>query len=101
MKFYTEEETLNKTLGKKGTPLRDNYDRQIQSYLMGETIKKARLSKNLTQEQLSVLLGVKRAQVCRIENGHNLTFATVSRVFKAMGINASLELSGIGKIPLW
>ena len=101
MKFYTEEEALNKVLGEKGTPLRDDYEGQMQSYLMGEAIKQARLSKNLTQEQLSELLGVKRAQVCRIEKGQNLTFSTISRVFKAMNINATLELGGIGKVTLW
>lgn len=101
MKFYTEDETLNKVLGEKGTSLRDDYEDQIQSFLIGEAIKQARISKNLTQEQLSELLGVKRAQVCRIEKGQNLTFATISRVFKAMNIKASLELGGIGKVALW
>lgn len=101
MKFYTEEEALNKVLGKKGKPLRNDYEAKMQSFLMGETIKKARLSKNLTQEQLGELLGVKRAQVSRIEKGQNLTFATISRVFKAMNITASLDLGSCGKVALW
>ena len=42
MKLYTHEEMLNKVLGKKGEPLRDKYENDINSYLMGETIKKAR-----------------------------------------------------------
>ena len=69
MKLYTHEEMLNKVLGKKGEPLRDKYENDINSYLMGETIKKARQSKKLSQEQLGKLIGVTRSQVCRIENG--------------------------------
>lgn len=101
LKFYTEEEALDKVLGCKGTPERDNYEAEMNSFLMGEAIKKARLSKNLTQEQLGEMIGVKRAQVSRIENGHNLTFTTIAKAFKAMGIGASFEMTGVGKIALW
>lgn len=101
MKFYTEDEALDRLLGKKGEPLRNDYEAKMQSFLMGEAIKKARLSKNLTQEQLGELLGVKRAQVCRIEKGQNLTIATISKVFKAMNIPATLDLGIQGKVALW
>ncbi|MBP3511288.1 MAG: helix-turn-helix transcriptional regulator [Prevotella sp.] len=101
MKFYTEEEALDKVLGTKGTPARDSYESEINSFLMGEAIRKARLSRNMTQEQLGERMGVKRAQVSRIENGHNLTFATISKAFRAMGINASFDMAGIGRIALW
>lgn len=101
MKFYTEEEMLDKVIGIKGTPERDKYEEKIQSFLIGETIKQARESKNLTQEELGKLLGVQRAQISRIESGKNLTFATIARVFRAMGISAKLEIGDIGKIALW
>lgn len=101
MKFYTEEEALDKVLGAKGTPERDSYEMEMNSFLMGEAIKKARLAKNLTQEQLGEMIGVKRAQVSRIEKGHNLTFTTIAKAFRAMGIGASFEMAGVGKVPLW
>lgn len=100
-KLYSHEEMLDQVLGKKGAPLRNQYEDDMNSYLMGETIKKARQSKNLTQEQLGELIGVKRSQVCRLESGKNLTFATIARVFKAMGINASFDMGGYGKVALW
>ena len=65
------------------------------------TIKQARQSKNLTQEELGNLIGVQRAQISRIENGKNLTFSTIARVFKAMGISAKLEIGSMGKVALW
>lgn len=101
MKLYTHEEMLNKVLGKKGEPLRDKYENDINSYLMGETIKKARQSKKLSQEQLGKLIGVTRSQVCRIENGKKLSFGTIARVFRAMGISASFDMGGYGKVALW
>lgn len=101
MKFYTEEEVLDKHIGTKGTPKRDKFDEKIQSFLIGEAIRQARESKNLTQEELGKLLGVQRAQISRIESGKNLTFATIARVFRAMGINARLEIGNLGKIALW
>ena len=55
----------------------------------------------MTQEELGNLIGVQRAQISRIENGKNLTFSTISRVFKAMGISAKLEIGNLGKVALW
>jgi transcriptional regulator len=73
----------------------------LQSFLIGEAIRKARQSKNLTQEELGNLIGVQRAQISRIENGKNLTLSTLSKVFKAMGISAKLEIGNLGKVALW
>lgn len=101
MKLYTHEEMLDKVLGKEGEPLRDKYEAEINSYLMGETIKKARKAKKLSQEQLGELMGVTKSQVSRIENGKNLSFGTIARVFRAMGISASFDMGGYGKVALW
>ena len=54
MKFIDFEETLDRDLGPVGTPRRDeferNVDESVHAYKLGEAIKQARLSKNLTQE---------------------------------------------------
>ena len=100
-KFYTLGEIEDKYIGKKGTPKRDKYEVDLQtdvhSHFIGEAIKQARLSKNMTQEEL----GVQRAQISRIESGKNLTFSTIARIFKAMGISAKLEIGNLGKVALW
>ena len=101
MKYYTEGEALDKVLGEKGTPLRNQYEADINAFLIGEAIKKARQSKNLTQEELGAMIGVKKSQVSRIEKGGNITFATMAKIFRAMGISASFEMAGIGKVALW
>lgn len=91
---------LNHMIGEKGTPRRDAFEARTEAFLAGEAIKAARQAKQLTQAELGERLGVKRAQVSRIENGYNLTLSTISRVFRALGVSASLEVSGVGKVTL-
>ena len=99
-KFYTHEEVVNELIGAVGTPQRDKYEEDLEMFLIGEAIKQARQAKNLTQEDSGKLVGVQKAQISRIENGKNLTFATVIRLFKAMGVSAKLEIGNLGKVAL-
>lgn len=100
MTFYTESEALDRVIGTKGTKERAEYDAQMNEFLIGEAIRQARQAKNLTQEQLGRLIGVKKAQISKIENGANVTFHTVAKIFRAMGVNAMLDLGSIGKVAL-
>lgn len=93
-KLYTHEQMLDRVVGKKGTPRRDAMEAELRTYLIGEAIKLARKEKKLTQTELGLLMGVQRAQVSRIENGHNLTIATITRAFKALGLPATLSVGG-------
>ncbi len=95
MKLYTHDEMLDRVVGKKGTPRRDVMEAELQSYMIGEAIKQARKEKNLTQQQLGELMGVRRAQISRIENGHNLTIGTIVRAFKAMGVPTAFSFGGV------
>lgn len=95
MKLYTHDEMLDRVVGSKGTPRRDAMEAELQSYLIGEAIRQARKSKKLTQSQLGELMGVQRAQVSRIENGHNLTVGTIVRAFKAMGVSTSFSFGDV------
>lgn len=99
-KFYTQNEAKNILIGEIGTPQRDNYEESLELFIIGDVIKRARLEKKLTQEDLGKLIGVQKAQISRIENGKNLTFATVIKLFKAMGVSAKLEISNCGKVAL-
>ena len=60
MKFYTEDEMLDKHIDKIGTPHRDAFEDEFNTFLIGEAIKEARKNKRLTQEQLGNLIGVKK-----------------------------------------
>lgn len=106
LKLYTLEEVLDEQIGKVGTPARDEHDRKVEealhAYRIGEAIKAERIRQNLTQEQLGEKIGVKKAQISKMERGYSITIPTMSRVFKALGIaTAYLELGRVGKVALW
>ena len=44
IKFYTLDEVKDKHIGEVGTPHRDKYEAELQSFLIGEAIKKARIT---------------------------------------------------------
>lgn len=90
--FYTHEEILDEFVGINGTPERDAYNMRIELALIGYKVKELREAKNYTQKQLGELIGVQAAQICKIEKGQNLSIANVSRIFKALGVDAQLIL---------
>ncbi|MDT7827684.1 helix-turn-helix transcriptional regulator [Pricia sp. S334] len=95
MKTYTFDEVKDKYIGKKGTSERDAYENELRLDLIGDAIRQARKERNLTQSQLGELVGVKKAQISKIEN--NLTdarFETILKVFRALNakINFNVEL---------
>ena len=100
MKVYTQEEALDLTLGKKGTPERDAYDAKVEDYLVGLAIRKARESKNLTQEQRGERIGVQRARICSIEKGVNLRLSTLRRIFSALDMEVKLDIENMPSIVL-
>ncbi len=104
MKTYTFDELKDKYLGEVGTSKRDEYEKalkeELQAYHIGEAIKQARLTKNLTQEELGERIGVQKAQISRLEKGKNITIASLMRLFEAMEIPLTLDMGGIGKVSL-
>jgi len=95
MKTYTLEEMTDKHIGKKGTPRRDNFEEELRIDLLGHKIKDIRKQRNLTQEQLGELVGVKKAQISKIENSlTDARFDTILKVFRALNakINFNVEL---------
>ncbi len=95
MKTHTLEELTDKYIGKFGTPKRDAFENELRLDLIGHAIKEARKERNLTQEQLGELVGVKKAQISKIENNAtDARFATILKVFRALDakINFNIEL---------
>ncbi len=44
---------------------------------------------------LDKLIGAQKAQVSRIENGKNLTIATIIKVFKALNLEVKLKIEDV------
>ena len=95
LKTYSLDEITDKHIGKRGTLKRDTFENELQLDLLGEAIKKARLERKLTQEELGKLVGVQKAQISKLENSlTNARFETILKVFKALNakINFNVEL---------
>ena len=106
MKLYSFEEVLDDFYGKKGTTDRDEHERKVaeavKAYKIGEAVKKARLEQNLTQSELGERVGVKKAQISRIENGNISNIFMVGRLFTALGVPyGNLDLGGKSTVALW
>ena len=107
MNFTPADDFVDEVWGKVGTPERDKMEEQVKeevnTYLLGEAIKKERIKQNLTQEELGEKVGVKKSQISKLENGKSvITLPTISRVFKALGFSkATPDLGRGGKVALW
>ena len=89
-------EMKDKYLGKVGTSERDEYEYELRMDILGRMIKTARQKRKLTQEQLGVLVGVRKSQISKLEsNTNSATIDTILKVFKALKadihFNVSLE----------
>ena len=93
MKSYTLDQAEDLLIGKRGTKERDEYEFELKLELIGDMIKTARKKRNLTQEQLGELVGVKKAQISRLENSTgNVTFDTVMRILNALEAKLNFNL---------
>jgi HTH-type transcriptional regulator / antitoxin HipB len=95
LKTISLEEVTDKYIGKPGTPRRETFENELRLDLLGKAIKQARKERHLTQEELGLLVGVKKAQISKLE--HSLTdarFETIIKVFKALNakVNFNVEL---------
>lgn len=95
LKTYSLDEITDKHIGKRGTTKREAFEYELRIDLLGEAIKQARKDRHLTQGELGELVGVKKAQISKLENSlTDARFETIIKVFKALNakINFSVEL---------
>jgi HTH-type transcriptional regulator / antitoxin HipB len=93
IKVYTLNQVKDQFIGKVGSPKRDKYESELKLEILGEMIKTARKERHLTQEELGSLIGVKKAQISRLEkNANNVTIDTILRVFNALKAKVSFNV---------
>jgi DNA-binding XRE family transcriptional regulator len=96
METKSWKEIKDNVYGIKGTELRDELERDFESFKIGALLRKAREDKNLTQAQLAEIVDKKREYISRIENnGSNLTLKTLYDIVeKGLGgkVKISIEL---------
>ncbi|MEY4702586.1 MAG: hypothetical protein RIR96_483 [Bacteroidota bacterium] len=85
VKSKTLSEMKDKYIGRRGSPKREAYEHELRMDLLGKLIKAARQERNLTQEQLGLLVGVQKAQISKLESSANsATIDTIVKVFSAL-----------------
>jgi DNA-binding XRE family transcriptional regulator len=95
LEMFSFEEIKNEFIGDVGTAKRTIYEQELQLEILGDLIKKIRLERNMTQEELGKLIGVQRAQISKLENNTtNVTIETILRVFSALKakVNFNVEI---------
>ena len=96
LKTVSLDTMIDRHIGAIGTPKREAFENELRIDLIGHAIKEARLERQLTQQQLGELVGVKKAQISKIENSiKNSRFETILKVFEALGarVNFNVELN--------
>jgi len=79
--------------GEKGTPRRDQLEREVEGLKIGLLLRQAREQKNLTQQQLGELVDKKRTYISRVENdGSNLTLKTLYDIVEK-GLGGKVTIS--------
>ncbi len=92
-KYKTLSQLEDKYIGEQGTPEREQYEFELSMEILGEKLKKIRIDKNLTQEQLGKLIGVQRAQISKLESGaSSATISTITKVFKALKAKVKFQI---------
>lgn len=93
LKTTSLDELIDKHIGEIGTEKRDAFEEELRLDVLGQTIKQIRLEKNMTQAQLGELVGVKKAQISKIENNLNdARFETILKVFRALNTKISFNV---------
>jgi HTH-type transcriptional regulator/antitoxin HipB len=93
LEMATLDQLKDKYIGEVGSSKRDRYEYELKLDLLGEMIKTARKKRHLTQGELGELIGVKKAQISRLENNaNNVTIDTIMRVFQALKAKVSFNV---------
>ncbi|MFM1879414.1 MAG: hypothetical protein RLZZ241_2280 [Bacteroidota bacterium] len=93
MKTKSWESVKDSVYGEKGTARRDQLERDFESFKVGLLLRRARESKNLTQEQLGERVSKKRTYISRIENnGSNVTLKTLYDIVEK-GLGGKVTIS--------
>ena len=84
---------LDKKYGKDGTPSREKYEEEFESFKIGVLIQEARKKQQLTQEQLAKRVGTTKNYISRIENNvSDIRLSTLMRIIRE-GLGGHLKLS--------
>ena len=91
----TRDQIKVKYYGLKGTPERDELERELESLRIGLKIREAREQLKMTQEQLANRIDKKRSFISKIEsNSENITLKTLFDIVeRGLGGRLNIDVS--------
>ena len=95
LEMFTLDQIKDEFIGEIGTEKRTLYEQELKIEILGDLIKKVRLERKMTQQELGKLIRVQRAQISKLENNTtNVTLETILRVISAVKamVNFNFEL---------
>ena len=91
------DEFIDKTVGEPGSAERDQFESELRMEVFQELIRTARKKRNLSQDELGDLIGVKKAQISKLEKGYdNASITTIAKIFAALNatVKITVEMDG-------
>lgn len=93
MESISLEDAIERDIGKRGSPEREEFESQLKIELLGSEIKKIRNQKNMTQTDLGKKVGVTKYQISRIEaDTTHVNMQTIIKVLNALGKELSFNI---------
>ncbi len=84
---------IDEKVGKKGTPEREAFDNEYDTFKLGVLIQQAREKRGLTQQQLAELAGTNKSYISKLErNLKDIRFSTLQRIISD-GLGGHLDIS--------
>ena len=84
---------LDQKYGKIGTPSRDKYEQEFETFKLGVLLQEARKKKKMTQEELAIKVGTTKNYISRIENdASDIRLSTLMRIINE-GLGGHLKLT--------
>jgi DNA-binding XRE family transcriptional regulator len=84
---------LDAEYGKLGTPSRENYEQEFETFKLGVMLQELRKERGMTQGQLAEKCGTTKTYISRIENNaSDIRLSTLMRIIRE-GLGGHLKLS--------
>ncbi len=84
---------LDQQYGKNGTPKREKFEQEFETFKIGVLIQEARKRRKLTQEDLALRVGTTKNYISRIENdASDIRLSTLMRIISD-GLGGHLTLT--------
>jgi len=84
---------IDEQVGQLGTPQREIFDQEYETFKLGALIQQARVDRGLTQQQLAELAGTNKSYISKLErNLKDIRFSTLQRIIND-GLGGQLDIS--------